>query len=98
MCPVAAGGGGLGQKPRFLPETALGRAGARIQRFIEAARMSLATYHRLYELAWDGDPESSRRFRRILRILLVIVAILGVLFPLLPTPQPTAVETEVPPQ
>ena len=60
--------------------------------------MTLAAYHRLYELAWDGDPESSRRFRRILRVLLVIVAILGVLFPLLPTPQPTAVETEVPPQ
>jgi TonB family protein len=60
--------------------------------------MSLATYHRVYELAWDGDPQSSRRFRRILRTLLVIVAILGVLFPLLPTPAPTAVETEIPPQ
>ena len=60
--------------------------------------MALAAYHRLYELAWDGDPESSQRFRRILRTLLVIVAILGVLFPLLPTPAPTAVETEVPPQ
>ena len=60
--------------------------------------MALATYHRLYELAWDGDPESSRRFRRILRTLLVVVAILGVVFPLLPTPAPTAVETEVPPQ
>jgi len=60
--------------------------------------MSLATYHRVYELAWDGDPESSRRFRRILRTLLVIVAILGVLFPMLPTPAPTAVETEIPPQ
>jgi periplasmic protein TonB len=60
--------------------------------------MALATYHRLYELAWDGDPESNRRFRRILRILLVIVAIFGVLFPLLPTPAPTAVETEIPPQ
>ncbi|HTX06439.1 MAG TPA: AgmX/PglI C-terminal domain-containing protein [Steroidobacteraceae bacterium] len=60
--------------------------------------MSLAAYHRVYELAWDGDPESSRRFRRILRILFVIVAIFGVLFPLLPTPEPTAVETEIPPQ
>jgi TonB family protein len=60
--------------------------------------MSLATYHRVYELAWDGDPESSRRFRRILRILLVLVAILGIAFPLMPTPEPTAVETEVPPQ
>jgi protein TonB len=60
--------------------------------------MSLAAYHRDYELAWDGDPESSQRFRRILRTLLVLVAILGVAFPLLPTPAPTAVETEVPPQ
>ena len=60
--------------------------------------MALATYHRLYELAWDGDPESSRRFRRILRILLAIVAILGVAIPLLPTPAPTAVESEIPPQ
>ena len=60
--------------------------------------MSLAAYHRDYELAWDGDPESSQRFRRILRILLVVVAVLGVAFPLLPTPAPTAVETEVPPQ
>jgi periplasmic protein TonB len=60
--------------------------------------MTLAAYHRLYELAWDGDPESSRRFRRILRTLLAVVAILGVLFPLLPTPAPTTVETEIPPQ
>jgi len=60
--------------------------------------MAIAAYHRLYELAWDGDPESSRRFRRILQILLVVVAVFGVLFPLLPTPEPTAVETEVPPQ
>ena len=60
--------------------------------------MALAAYHRVYELAWDGDPESSRRFRRILRTLLVIVVILGVAIPLLRTPEPTAVETEVPPQ
>jgi periplasmic protein TonB len=60
--------------------------------------MALAAYHRVYELAWDGDPESSRRFRRILRTLLIVVAILGIAIPLLPTPEPTAVETEVPPQ
>ncbi|HEV7135969.1 MAG TPA: AgmX/PglI C-terminal domain-containing protein [Steroidobacteraceae bacterium] len=60
--------------------------------------MALAAHHRLYELAWDGDPESSRRFRRILRTLLAIVAILGIAIPLLPTPAPTAVETEIPPQ
>jgi TonB family protein len=60
--------------------------------------MALAAYHRVYELAWDGDPESNRRFRRILRTLLIIVAILGVAIPLLPSPEPAAVETEVPPQ
>lgn len=60
--------------------------------------MSLAAYHRVYELAWDGDPESSRRFRRILRTLLIIVAICGVAIPLLPTPAPTVEETAVPPQ
>ena len=60
--------------------------------------MALATYHRVYELAWDGDPESSRRFRRILQILLVLLVIFGAVFPLLPTPAPTQVETEVPPQ
>ena len=60
--------------------------------------MALAAYHRVYELAWDGDPESSRRFRRILRTLLIIVAICGVAIPLLPTPAPTVEETAVPPQ
>ncbi|HEY6517277.1 MAG TPA: AgmX/PglI C-terminal domain-containing protein [Steroidobacteraceae bacterium] len=60
--------------------------------------MALAAYHRVYELAWDGDPESSQRFRRILRTLLIIVAICGVAIPLLPTPAPTVEETEVPPQ
>ncbi len=60
--------------------------------------MALAAHHRLYELAWDGDPESSRRFRRILLTLLAVAAVLGILFPFLPTPAPTAVETEVPPQ
>ena len=60
--------------------------------------MALAAHHRQYELAWDADPESSRRFRRILQTLLAIVAILGIAIPLLPTPPPTAVETEIPPQ
>jgi TonB family protein len=60
--------------------------------------MALAAYHRVYELAWDGDPESSQRFRRILRTLLIIVAICGVAIPFLPTPAPTVEETEVPPQ
>jgi periplasmic protein TonB len=53
-------------------------------------------YYREYELPWEGDAESSARFRRILRILLILFVILGILFPLLPTPKRTAAETEVP--
>jgi periplasmic protein TonB len=49
--------------------------------------MILAPYYREYELAWEGDPESSERFRKILRVLLVILVVLGILFPLLPTPK-----------
>ena len=49
--------------------------------------MILAPYYREYELAWEGDPESTERFRRILRVLLVILVVLGILFPLLPTPK-----------
>lgn len=58
--------------------------------------MTLTAYHRLYTLAWDGDPESSRRFRRILRPLLALLAILGIALPLLPVPQPSPLETRVP--
>jgi periplasmic protein TonB len=49
--------------------------------------MILAPYYREYELPWEGDPESSERFRKILRVLLVILVVLGILFPLLPTPK-----------
>ena len=56
----------------------------------------ITPYYREYELAWEGDTESSARFRRILRILLIVFVILGILFPLLPTPKRTAAETEVP--
>jgi TonB family protein len=56
----------------------------------------LAPYYREFELPWEGDPESSARFRRILRILLILFVILGILFPLLSPPKPTAAETEVP--
>jgi TonB family protein len=57
---------------------------------------ALTAHHRLYTLAWDGDPESSRRFRRILRPLLALLAILGIVLPLLPMPQPSPLETRVP--
>jgi protein TonB len=58
--------------------------------------MDLVAYHRLYSLAWDGDPESSRRFRRILRPLLVALVILGIALPLLPVPRPSPLESRVP--
>src|ERR1700716_4652841 len=56
----------------------------------------ITPYYREYELAWEGDSESSSRFRRILRVLLILFLIFGILFPLLPTPKLTAGETEVP--
>jgi periplasmic protein TonB len=58
--------------------------------------MAIAPYYREFELPWEGDPESSARFRRILRVLLILLAIFGILFPLLSPPKPTAAETEVP--
>jgi TonB family protein len=57
--------------------------------------MILAPYYREFELPWEGDPESSERFRKILRVLLIILLVLGIMFPLLPRPQSAAVE-EVP--
>ena len=58
--------------------------------------MLLAPFYREFELPWEGDPESSTRFRKILRALLILFVLFGILFPLLPTPKRTAVETEVP--
>jgi TonB family protein len=56
----------------------------------------ITPYYREYELPWEGDAESSSRFRRILRVLLILFLLFGILFPLLPTPKRTAAETEVP--
>jgi periplasmic protein TonB len=58
--------------------------------------MSIAPFYREFELPWEGDPESSSRFRKILRVLLVLFVIFAILFPFYPTPKPTASETEVP--
>jgi len=52
-------------------------------------------YYRTYELPWEGDPQSSRRFRRLLRVLLIILVIFGVICALVPPPEHAAV-TEVP--
>jgi protein TonB len=56
----------------------------------------ITPFYREYELPWEGDPESSSRFRKILRVLLILFLIFGILFPLLPSPKRTAAETEVP--
>jgi protein TonB len=53
-------------------------------------------FYREFQLPWEGDPESSSRFRKILRVLLILFLIFGILFPLLPTPKLTKGETEVP--
>jgi protein TonB len=56
----------------------------------------ITPFYREYELAWEGDVESSSRFRKILRVMLILFLLLGILFPLLPTPKRSAAETEVP--
>ena len=60
--------------------------------------MLLAPYYRTYELAWEGDPESSARFRKILRVGPTVLLVPGILFALLPKPRPTAAEEAVPPR
>lgn len=56
--------------------------------------MVLAPYYRLYDLPWEGDPDSSRRFRRLLTIGLALFVVVGVVVPLLhlAEPQETAAE------
>src|SRR5438874_12005548 len=54
--------------------------------------MVIAPYYRDFDLPWEGDPESSARFRKILRVLLIIFVVLGITFPLLPTPKREAPE------
>ena len=60
--------------------------------------MLLAPYFRTYDLAWEGDPESSERFRKYLRIGLILLVLFGLLFPLLPHPKKTAAEEAIPPR
>jgi periplasmic protein TonB len=56
----------------------------------------LAPYYRSYELAWEGDPDSSARFRKILRIGLIVLVLFGLLFPLLPSPKKNVAEEAIP--
>src|SRR6185503_16625588 len=57
---------------------------------------TLVPFYREYELPWEGDEESSARFRKILRVLLIVFVLLGILFPLLPTPKPPPPPPPVP--
>jgi hypothetical protein len=60
--------------------------------------MLLAPYYRNYELAWEGDPDSTTRFRKILRVGLIVLLVLGILFPILPAPKPNPAEEAIPPR
>ena len=53
--------------------------------------MQLAPYYREFELPWEGDPESSARFRKILRVGLILLALFSILFLVLPKPKVSTV-------
>ncbi|HVW68607.1 MAG TPA: AgmX/PglI C-terminal domain-containing protein [Steroidobacteraceae bacterium] len=57
---------------------------------------TLAPFYREFDLPWEGDPESTARFRRILQVLLILLVVFAILFAVLPMPKPTAAETEIP--
>lgn len=50
--------------------------------------MVLAPFYRTYELPWEGDPESARRFRRLVTIGLVLFVLGGLIIPFLKLPAP----------
>ena len=60
--------------------------------------MLLAPYYRSYELAWEGDPDSSSLFQKILRVGLVALLLFTLIFYFWPPPKKTHMEESVPPR
>lgn len=60
--------------------------------------MLLAPYYRSYELAWEGDPDSSSLFRKILRVGLIGLVLFTLIFYFWPPPKKTHMEETVPPR
>jgi periplasmic protein TonB len=58
----------------------------------------LAPYYRNFELAWEGDEDTQRRFRRIWRVGVVLLLAFAILIALLPAPRTPPGEAVVPPQ
>jgi len=54
----------------------------------------LAPFYRTYDLPWEGDPDSARKFRRLLVIGLVLFVLGGIIIPFLnlPAPKETAAQ------
>ncbi len=60
--------------------------------------MQMTQYYRIYDLAWDADPEDQRRFRRLLIIGLGLVLVLGVVLPLIHVPAPVEAPADAVPE
>jgi periplasmic protein TonB len=54
----------------------------------------LAPFYRTYDLPWEGDPDSARKFRRLLVAGLILFVLGGIIIPLLnlPAPKETAAQ------
>jgi periplasmic protein TonB len=58
----------------------------------------LAPYYRSFELPWEGDEDSNRRFRRLVVIGLALFVVIGVIVPLLSLPEPKETAAEAVPE
>jgi periplasmic protein TonB len=58
----------------------------------------LAPFYRNYELPWEDDEDSNRRFRKLVFIGLAVYVVLGLLIPLLSLPKPVETAAEAVPE